>query len=492
MDDPDADGPRATSNLRAALIPICFWAFLHAIDASYFGGILRALEVDLHLNMSDFTRMQGTNCLAVVCCIPFWGFVIDRSVLTPRKLLTLSCLGWGTALVGIGFLADSFASLLFWRFVNTAFLCGCLPITQSIITCVAAPRIRGACFSCCALFGGLGTVVSARFSADISEQEIRGYSGWRVGFIAIGLTSIVFAVLLFMLMPDIAQERDSNRQEGPAWSFSDAMSFLSSGMQRSWSSYSWRALVAQCCAWQCVMQALPYATMWLQYVGYSDSVTGSLSGVWRLGIMVGQFAGGFIGDLLSEANKLHGRQLFGQLVCLGSIPPLSVIFGGSVTDGDFTVEQLGLLFLCLGLLQEAWASGVNKPIMTQIAPREHVASLMAWKMTLDSFLGFALWPNVVARLASYFGYSSSHLRVSEMPEELRAQNADALGNLIFTVSVSGFVAMAVMYTLMQWTFVWDLQVIDKEKGNDAREVSNGIDEAEPLLHKHSNPKGYNG
>jgi hypothetical protein len=361
-----------------------------------------------------------------------------------------------------------------------------LPITQSVVTSVAAPRYRGACFSACAVFGGLGTIVSGKLSADISEQTIRGVAGWRIGLVVIGGASIFFSALLGLLMPERTKERDSAKltlvlqQVRVGRSALDVLTFMASSLKRSLSSYSVLVIVAQCCFYQCIMQTLLYLTMWLQYSGYSDSATGTLIGFWRVGTMLGKLGGGFIGDAFSEASRLHGRQLYGQIVCVSIIPLIAFIFGRTVAAERQSFSHFAGLLFCFGLLGDTWCTGVNRPVLTQVVARSHVASTMAWKMTLDNAMGIVIGPAVLMHLATHFGFSSSHQKVSEMPNEFRAKNAEALGKLIFTVCLLSYFAMALVYTALQWTFAWDLQAAQKESDDDGAWGRGRLGEAESV------------
>lgn len=471
---------RFPHKVRKALLPLCLWAFLDAADGSYFAGVFRALEVDLGLTMENLSKMQGSVCLAVMIWVPFWGAVIDHKVFSRKALLVLSAFGWGITSIGMG-ASQTFNVMLFLRFMNTGFLCSGLPIGQSIVTSIAAPSLRGACFSICAMFAGIGAVVSTKISTNISEEVIYGYAGWRVGLFTIGGISVAFSALLALVMQEPSADPAVKQEEWSKSSIRDVMVFLSSSVTQSCGSYSFWLIVLQCGLWQIVLQVQPYMAMWLQYSGYSDSVVGTLTSCWRIGDMVGGAMGGFFGDAFCEWNSLHGRQRYGQMVCFAALPLLTFVFGPTHV-GRLAFLHIAVLLFGLGVFNSSWGTGVNRPVLTQVVAKSHVASTMAWKLSFESVFGFLFGPSIVVGLTTHFGFRHSDQKVSEMSESFKAQNAAALGNLILVVSLSAFFAMVLIYKAMEFTFNWDLQKQGESVTKDEKE-SGKMDEDE-ILRKH--------
>mmetsp|Transcript_81418 Transcript_81418/g.226774 ORF Transcript_81418/g.226774 Transcript_81418/m.226774 type:complete len:491 (-) Transcript_81418:98-1570(-) len=443
------------------LLPLCMWGLLDAADGAYFLGINRSLETDLGLKMTQFTKMQGSICLACMIFVPVWGTVIDQKRFRLKTILAVSAAGWGLSTIAIGLHAHSFNELFLYRFLNTGFLCSKLPVLQSIVTRLAHPRIHGACFSACGVAMAMGGILSSRVSAEIAGETFFGMPGWRFGFVVLGCASTLFSGLVLVLLTEPPDENwQSSCRPNGFWvalvNFRDC-----------WASYSFWVIALQCGFYQLCLQVLPYLAMWLQYNDFTGAQAGIVLMFWRVGDMVGQLIGGFVGDALYSRNALHGRQLFGQLVSIGAVPMLVVIF--KVLDPrPESLWYFATFMFLFGVCQDAWGPGVNRPLMSQMASKTSVASFIAWKLTLENCFGFFVGPPLITQFANIHGYHSSAEPVSSMAPAVQQRNSKALGLLMFNVLAGSFIAMFICYTALHLTFAVDLQRVSSKIGGGDR------------------------
>merc|ERR1740117_1269955 len=153
--------------------------------------------------MMDFADLQRLQLLAAVICVPIWGALIDQRILSERALLAWSSVGWGISSILLATTVDSVSQFLLLKTINMGFLCGKLPIGQAIVVKVAPPRIHGVCFCFIAVVGAVGALIGTTVGTDISEREIHGMMGWRFGLLQLGMSSILFAIILFFCVGSV-------------------------------------------------------------------------------------------------------------------------------------------------------------------------------------------------------------------------------------------------------------------------------------------------
>merc|ERR1719188_2886214 len=111
--------------------------------------------------------------------------------------------------------------------------------------------------------------------------------------------------------------------------------------------------------------------------------------------------------------------------------------------------------------------GVNRPIMSMVAPTRGVASLMAVKLSLVHLFSALVSSPAIYAFSYAFGYHSSRKHVKTMDPERRAQNVAALANMMVVAGTVGFFFCFVCYTAMQFSYKRDLA--DKEEATKLEE-----------------------
>lgn len=459
-----------------AILPMMAWGFLDSLDCSYFRGIMRVLEIDLNFGLANLSVQQSFAMLAPVIFGPVWGFVMDQHILSHRGALVFTALGWGTASLLTGLCARNFWSYVILRFICGIFICSALPVTQHIVTTHVPPNNRGMAFSMYTMCGSLGVVLSSKVSTTISEYSIFGLRGWRFGLVCIGLLSYTYAAVVMMTVKgnDVSvpskekARRDADKAE-PRRSLEDVPGFWSYASIRSF----W-VLILQCCVAQTCIAAMTYSTMFFQYSGLTNSEAGTLLAMDSVCRMVGTVFLGYSADVLQRQSPHHGRLALGQVTFAASIPLCFFLF--YKTPRTANSQLVFMLLLCvIGFVDSGWSAGVNRPLLSMLAPSKGMASLMAIKMAIVHVFAAVGANAIIYEVCSHYGYHSSHKKVSSMPLDSRVKNANALGNMLTIIMCVGGGLVVLLYGVMHWTYRLDLA--DKTRA-EADELKG---ESEPLL-----------
>ena len=231
--------------------------------------------------------------------------------------------------------------------------------------------------------------------------------------------------------------------------------------------------------------ALAFATMWLQYVGFSDVQASSAFSCFMLGAGMGGPLGGAIGDWAASKSKDRGRVYVAQASVLGGLPFVWLIFelaprppeqqallaaaGGTAAavgaDGQaaqlsaplaYHLGYAGLFFL-FGLCCSWCAPATNRPILSEVVQPRLRATLLASLLAIEGSTAALFGAPLVGYLAeSVFGYRTTTGRtVASLPPAHRAENAAALGRAIVWIGGVCWVFCFCVYGLVHSVYARD-------------------------------------
>lgn len=449
-------GKALSPTVLCSLCPLFAALFLDAADATYFQGVFRALEVDLGLTLINLSYMQAASAMAVMIFGPAWALVADQRILNRKMLLVVTCAGWGLVSISIGRYVSTFPQLLAMRFLNAAFLSSGIPMTQYFVCSLVAPDQRGKCFGFASIAASLGVIVCSQLSTAFSEEVVLGFAGWRCGLFCLGALSLTFALLIHNFMEEPLDDENVKSDEA----FHPMTAFRNLG--EHWKVLSFRVLCVQGCFGLFAYQVMSFSTMWFQYCGLQDKQAGFVTACWHAGCLVGALLGGMLSDVLYKTSPFHGRQYMAQVGVGLAVPTVVVVF-------TFLPRGPGsLMYICpfmcfFGVSTGMIVPGVIRPLMSQIAPKSHVASMIAWEFSLEQFFGSLWGPLLITWLSSISGYTQLDVPVAEMPTALRQHNMEALAFIIRTCAVFGYSCVFLGFTGLHWTFKHDMKVIEETK-----------------------------
>ena len=135
------------------------------------------------------------------------------------------------------------------------------------------------------------------------------------------------------------------------------------------------------------------------------------------------------------------------------LPILWAVFRDPAAVGDSAVAISCWLF-ALGLFAP-WVGVANKAIIAECAPPAVLGSAVAMNAALEGVFSALFGGPLVGWLSeAVFGYKLPPLgvTVAEMEEELRAHNAEALGQALLFMTAVPWVICLALYTLIHLTY----------------------------------------
>jgi len=178
------------------VIALGFGHFVDQGEGQAMSTLFPAIRDALGLTYGNLGVIAGIRNILQTLSAPLWGYVADRY---SRKWVIVFGTGiWGLWTVACG-LVTNYWQLLWIRAVAGIGL-GCLmPPTFALISDLFGPRERGRAMGVLGGVGFLGIVISVLgMGALLHDREM----GWRYGFIALGLASVLSGLIIALLVKE--------------------------------------------------------------------------------------------------------------------------------------------------------------------------------------------------------------------------------------------------------------------------------------------------
>ncbi|KAF4675180.1 hypothetical protein FOL47_008187 [Perkinsus chesapeaki] len=286
--------------VRRLLYVVCA---IEGTDMLLLPSCYRAMEVDLGLSPSSLGYLAMGQAFWQASAAPIWGAVSDA--MSRRIVLTTGVAGWAlfTALTSA---ASSFWVLFIIRCFNGIALASIMPVSQSVVADVSLSQNRGSTFGFIQSFTSLGQIFASLFGTWLSGIMIApGYMGWRLAFLLTGVISALLAIALLFFFeepPRGAADFHEGIKVDPVMASPSRTWFESLTEEYRKLFYylrevrSFVVIVLQGCFGTIPWGAFTFATLWFQYIGFSDRAAGSLIVLYMAAAVVGGVLGGNLGD----------------------------------------------------------------------------------------------------------------------------------------------------------------------------------------------------
>jgi len=466
---------RRTGQERLDEKPARLWllyivCFVEGADMQLLPSCFRALEADIGLTIDKLAMLGLCQALAMSIATACIGILID-SGLSAKWTLFSGTAAWGVITLLLA-CVDDMPQMIVLRILNGCALATLAPVSQSIIAGCTRPQERGGYFGQCGMWMMLGSLASSLFAAGISNMTIHGCSGWRVAFAGIAILSLLLALTLAMLMEkgDARQVKlvRIHHEFEKFWHFLTIRSFL--------------VLVFQGVFGTIPMSAMAFCTMFFQYTGMRDAEAAALCALMLLAVAIGRLLGGHIGDALASWSRYHGRPLAAQVSVISGIPSIILLFcvaparPSSVPLYAFGVTVFGLT--------TSWCyTGVNRPILTEIVPKDSQARVISWLAAAEGASAACFGAPICGILATkVFHYQPMFVKTAQIPETVRQTNAQALASALAFMCIVPWCICFVFYSMLHFFYKSDVEcVLEAHLNGDA-------DENEALVGSHSKVK----
>ena len=359
-----------------------------------------AVRTALGLSYAQLGYIDSIRVIFQTFSGPFWGMLADRY--NRKWILVIGTGVWGlwTSVCG---LATDYWQLLIVRVVACIGL-GCLyPAAFSILADTFGPKKRGQAMGTISAIGMFGIVAGA-----LAFGEVIGISedGWRIGFIGLGLTSVLSGLVIALLVKEPVRgaaepELESVITEAAAARFR----FDLTGVKELFGVKTVLVNFLQGIFMLTTINALAtfYVTWLVDDRGFSESDAPLFFGGVVISLAVGNFVGGVIGDWAYRRWPKYGRAAVSQISIAIALPAMWYLFTQAIsTSAIVTCSILAGFFL-------DWTRrGAMQP-MVQSAVRPELRSTA---MALTEFVNGAFASVVIilfGNFANQFGLSRTLL-----------------------------------------------------------------------------------
>ncbi len=359
-----------------------------------------AVRTALGLSYAQLGYIDSIRVIFQTFSGPFWGMLADRY--NRKWILVIGTGVWGlwTSICG---LATDYWQLLIVRVVACIGL-GCLyPAAFSILADAFGPEKRGRAMGTISAIGMFGIVAGA-----LAFGEVIGISenGWRIGFIGLGLTSVLSGLVIAILVKEPVRGASEPELEAVISETSAAQfRFKFAEVRELFRIKTVLVNFLQGIFMLTTINALAtfYVTWLVDDRGFSEADAPLFFGGVVISLAIGNFIGGTVGDWAFGRWPKYGRAAVSQISIAIALPAMWYLF----TRATDTTSILVCSILA-GFFLDWTRRGAMQP-MVQNAVRPE---LRATAMALTEFVNGAFASVVIilfGNFADQYGLSRTLL-----------------------------------------------------------------------------------
>lgn len=471
------EATRQESSRRDATLAALFvLSMLKGADIQMLPASFRAMEHDLHYSPSQLAMIAL--CQGVACAVtgPVWGNLVDSGA-SRKFLLQVGAGLWGICTFQLA-LTSSFTTIIALRVLNGAALAMIVPVVQSMVADLTNVTNCGSAFGKVSCAHSVGQVMACLMVTPISEMWLHGMRGWRLSLGAFGLLSLLTIPFLRIMVyeePRVWNPRRFGimRELRTMWQFLKIRSFT--------------VIIAQGVFGTIPSAAQSFTTMYLQYLGVSNSLCGLILALRTIGDGLGNAVGGVLGDLAHAKRPEDGRIFVAMTSVLINIPFMYTVYMGVGPNANGQVLLAGLLFFA-GIISSWEVSGCLNPVLIDVMPRRQLASAFTWNVGIVFTSGNMIGPTFVGFTAQhFFKYKLSSEGIETMSPAMRERNAEALGKSLCISCTVPCIISAIFFSMLFCTYPRDKmrqhEEQDAASDSDVPELAKDPTETTKLLAK---------
>jgi len=359
-----------------------------------------AVRTTLGLSYAQLGYIDSIRVIFQTFSGPFWGMLADRY--NRKWVLVIGTGIWGLWTSVCGFATD-YWQLLIVRVIACIGL-GCLyPAAFSILADSFGPKQRGRAMGTISAIGMFGIVAGA-----LAFGEVIGISenGWRIGFIGLGLMSVLSGLVIAFLVKEPVRGAAEPELESVITDESAArFRFDLKGVRELLSVKTVLVNFLQGIFMLTTINALAtfYVTWLVDDRGFSESDAPLFFGAVVVALAAGNFVGGAVGDWAYQRWPKYGRAAVSQISIAIALPAMWYLFTQATTT-----QAILICSLVAGFFLDWTRRGAMQP-MVQSAVRPELRSTA---MALTEFVNGAFASVVIILFGNYadqFGLSSTLL-----------------------------------------------------------------------------------
>jgi MFS family permease len=359
-----------------------------------------AVRTALGLSYSQLSYIDSIRVIFQTLSGPFWGMLADRY--NRKWILVIGTGIWGlwTSVCG---LATDYWQLLIIRVISCIGL-GCLyPAAFSLMADSFGPKNRGKAMGTISAIGMFGIVAGA-----LAFGEIVGISkdGWRIGFIGLGITSVLSGLVIALLVKEPVRGASEPELEGIITKEnSSQFIFRFSAIKEILKVKTVLVNFLQGIFMLTTINALAtfFVTWLVDDRGFSEGEAPLFFGGLVISLAVGNFTGGAAGDWAYNRWPKYGRAVVSLISISIALPAMYYLFSRATTTPEILICSL-----IAGFFLDWTRRGAMQP-MVQSAVRPELRSTA---MALTEFVNGAFASIVIILFGTYsdkFGLSRTLL-----------------------------------------------------------------------------------
>ncbi|EKX74261.1 conserved hypothetical protein [Theileria equi strain WA] len=413
---------------------------------------MRGLEMSLGFSPNQLSKLTMVEELALVSFIPIWGLLSETYEV--KYLLALALLISGILSIILGAVSN-YGLILVLHLFNGATMGSVTPSTQKYIVSRKDMNFGFA-------FGILhATMCTARLVSSItvtrlSTEVIFNTPGWRICLFSFGIFCILVSPFLFLIPKfhkDPARIIIPSEKKSIKSRINHMLSFLSASIRETFITRTSRILLVLLFFSDGPFVAFGFVTIFLQYLGLTDSNAGITTGLVVVGGLFGGVFGGLTTDYFHKKSPKYGRLIFGSLSVLVRIATFLLAFSLVTIDNMERLYPLVVVCLFLNGMTFMTVSCIDRAILADVIMPNYQSSAIAISRCVAGVASSLVFNPLMGVLTeNLYGYQPIQMDLKHVPKGLIEKNAYALRNSIMIISLSTTCIVFLLYIVLCISF----------------------------------------
>lgn len=306
-----------------AVLSLAIAAFVDAGETLALSILWPRMYLRLGASLGQLGAVLGLSELVRILFIPIWGYAVDRY---SRKRLMVFFTGlWGLWTLAIG-LVDTLPQLYIVRSLSAIGLGVFNPAAFSLAGDLFSPKERGRAVGVTAGITFAGTLAAFIVLPRLADQ---GPEAWRMGFVVMGLASVLSGVLIYVLIdepPRGAAEPELEAVVNGGGQIKKSYGLTRSQLNTLLRIPSWRwLLIHETVFWIGMNLLRAWIFVWLDGLGLGTAAA-AVFAAQLFGSMGFTLLYGWLGDRLDHDGQRRASLLIGLAGLIASVPTTILFF----------------------------------------------------------------------------------------------------------------------------------------------------------------------
>ena len=177
-----------TALCNIPILVLVLVASLDNADKQMMASSFPLLEHTLNLSVDTLGYFSMISNLSYSLSLPFWGYLVHTyGMAQVHQILAIACTSWGLATSGIAMSGSFLVGQAIFRAMNGAALGSILPLSQTLMTGMVQPAMRGQAFG--------WMVLCEKLAGTIAAASVVYFNDWQKPYYILGAGSILVGIL---------------------------------------------------------------------------------------------------------------------------------------------------------------------------------------------------------------------------------------------------------------------------------------------------------